>query len=223
MRRLALGFVLSLLVANPALAAPITMFFSSGSADVTATRTSDNSLVVDIQDLALGGLYVTFDADAPSLMDFSITVPMSGAISTLQPWGGFDTFVIESASITPGAAYTSTFVTQTSPTMFSFLVGPVDVVGVYSAYNSAGGPASGVSNVPVPFQGGSFLNGTIDTDNMTLELLGITLTQLPGFFFGESDNLIVKADITWTGVAPEPSAPVLFMVGALVVGFVRRR
>ena len=121
-----------LAISTPALAAPIVYFFDSGSAAVTATRTSDLSLVVDTT-IGLDGVFVTFDAVLGELTDFSITAPLSGAIPMLQTWGGFDTFVVESASIVPGGTYSSIFVSMLSPTTFSFLVGPVDVAGVYGA------------------------------------------------------------------------------------------
>jgi len=199
-----------------AFAAPITFFFDSGSAHITATRSGDNSQVVD-ETIALNGVFVTFDAVVPEIVDFAISAPMSGAIAMLQPYGGFDTFVIESGTITPGVTYSSIFLSMIGPTTYSFLVGPVDVAGVYSAFNSGGPPPLPVNNVPVPFVGASFLNGTLDTDSMTLELLGITLAEIPGAAFGEEDNLIVKADITWTGSVPEPATPALFASGLLLL------
>lgn len=210
-------------MAGPAAASPIVMYFDSGSAHITANRTSDNSLVTDT-DISLDGLSVTFDPATPEIVSFAITAPMSAPISLLQPWGGFDTFVIESASIVPGGGYSSIFVSMTGPTTYAFLVGPVDVNGIYSAFNSGGPPPVPVSNVPVPFIGASFLNGTIDTDLMLLELLGITLAEIPGAAFGEIDNLVVKADITWSGsIIPEPSTATLLSLGIVGLAALRGR
>jgi len=207
-------------ISAPAIAAPIQYFFDSGSAKVTATRTSDASSVVDTT-ISLDGVFVTFDAALGELIDFSITAPLSGAIPMLQSYGGFDTFVVESASIVPGGTYSSIFTSMIGPATYSFLVGPVDVAGVYGAFNSGGPPPFPVSGVPVPFAGLSFLNGTINTDTLVLELLGITLAEIPGASFGEADDLIVKADITWTGLVPEPSTALLMGLG-LVSLSVRR-
>ena len=206
--------LLAVLVASvPAQAAPITYFFSSGSAQVTANRTGDGSLVVDTT-IALDGIFVQFDTTGGILVDFAITSPMSGAIPMLQLYGGNDTFVIESASIVPGGGYSSIF-SSGGPTFFNFLAGPVDVNGVYSAFNSGGPPPLPVSNVPVPFVGSSFLNGTIDTNTMTLSLVGVTLANIPGAAFGEPDDLTVKADLMWVGTVPEPSTGLLLGMGLI--------
>ncbi|MFT5443887.1 MAG: hypothetical protein ACI8W3_002938, partial [Myxococcota bacterium] len=108
------------------------------------------------------------------------------------------------------------------PSTWSFLVGPVDVAGVYSASHTSGSPTA-VSNLPAPFIGSSFLNGSIDTDLLTFDLLGVTLAQIDGTGFGEED-LIVKADLSWTGtVVPEPGTATLLAAGLLGFGAKRRR
>jgi len=211
-----------LAISTPAIAAPITYFFDTGSAHVTANRTSDTSLVADTT-IGLDGVFVTFDTALGELIDFSITAPLSAAIPMVQAWGGFDTFVVESASIVPGGTYSSIFSSMIGPTNYSFLAGPVDVAGVYGAFNAGGPPPAPVSGVPVPFAGSSFLNGTIDTDTLVLELLGITLAAIPGASFGESDDLLVKADIMWTGVIPEPSTVVLMGLGLISMASARRK
>ena len=67
--------------------------------------------------------------------------------------------------------------------------------------------------------------GRVFTDEeiakMVLELLGITLAELPGAAFGETDNLIVKADITWTGTVPEPSSALQFSASLLALMVLR--
>jgi hypothetical protein len=187
-----------ILIATPAFATPVTFYFSSGSAQVTATA---GATTIVSETIALDGVFVAFDDAVPELVDFSITAPQSAPITMLNPYGGYDTFVIESASIDPGVTFSNISVTSTGLDTWSFLVGPIDVEGLYSASHSSGSPPP-VSNVAAPFAGASYLNGSIDTDLMTFELLGVTLTDLPGASFGETDDLIVKADLTSSSSEP---------------------
>jgi hypothetical protein len=101
----------------------------------------------------------------------------------------------------------------------------VDVAGIYSAFNSGGPPPDPVMNLNAPFTGTSYLNGSIDTDLMTFELLGVTLAEIDGsgLEVPEANNLILKADLTWTGVVPEPSTAALLASGLVAVTAFRRR
>jgi len=212
-------FVL-LLSAGTAVATPVTFYFSSGTAHITATAGA--TIVVD-DTIGLDGVFVTFDPDVPEVVDFAITAPQSDPIMMLSTYGGFDTFVVESASIVPGGSFANFSVSPTGPNTWSFLIGPVDVAGVYSAWNSLGPPPDPVMNLDAPFTGTSFLNGSIDTDLMTFELLGVTLADLLGSNFGETQDLIMKADITWTGAIPEPGTGALLATGLAGGTALRRR
>jgi hypothetical protein len=57
--------------------------------------------------------------------------------------------------------------------------------------------------VPLSFSNPS-LNATVDTNLITFELLGVTLGFIPGYLVGETEDLIVKGDITFVGAVPEP-------------------
>jgi len=211
MGRVLLCLVATLLWSSPS--AALTFSFGSGSAQITVTRTSDNSQVAAFN-VALDGDFIEFDTVGGTLDDLLITTGASGPVTMDQVWGGFDIFQIESASISPGIGYSSLFDSMTGPTSYAFVVGPLDIDGFYSASFSGGPPPAPVTNIPVPgTTGATLLNGTIDTDTVQLDLIGVTLAQIPGAGFGESDDLVVKADLTWFGAVPEPSTGLMFAVG----------
>jgi hypothetical protein len=208
----------ALFLTTAAQAAPLTFTFLNGTAQITATA---GATLIASTTVSLNGAFVDFDPATPEVIDFSITMGQSPVIPNVNPYGGFDEFRIEFADIVPGVAFANQFISPTGPNTWNFLVGPVDVSGNYSASDSTGTNPS-VMNIPAPFVGASFLNGSIDSDLIMFELLGITLTELAGAAFGEADDLIVKADITWVGQIPEPSSGLLLAAGLAMLGSRKR-
>ncbi len=213
-----LGFVsLSVL---PCTASATTFFFTGGTATVTATAGADTVLGATV--IPLDGAFINFDPlGAGDLVDFSITIPQTSTLNLTTDYGGYDEVVIESASLAPGVGYTNINNQSLGGGVYTFLAGPIDIEGVYSASDSTNTNPP-VMDVPVPFTDTSLLVGTVDTTLGTLELTGLTLTQLPAAAFGETDNLVVKADILFTGVVPEPSTGLLVGVGMALMTIRRR-
>jgi hypothetical protein len=207
----------------PGAAAAATFNWTSGTVTISATAGAD--IVLASISVPTDGVFVEFDATgAGSLVDFLITIPTTSLLSLEQPYGGFDQFVVESASVKPGIGYTNLFNQDLGGGVYAVLASPLDIDGQYSAIDStATNPP--VSNIPVPFTDTSAINGTVNITLGTLELTGITITELPaGFFPGATDNLVVKADIFFTGmVVPEPGTGLLLGLGLLAVAGVRTK
>lgn len=209
------------LIASPAAATVYT--FTSGTATITATAGATTIMTATI--VPLTGVFVDFDTAANAgdgeLVDFNITLGPT-AVIPISPYGGYDEVVIESADISPGAGYTNLFNSNLGGGLYSLFATPLDTNGVYSAYDTSLVNPD-VTNVPVPFSDTNSINGTVNIAMGTLELTGITIAQLPaGLFPGETENLVVKADIAFTGMVPEPATGLLVSLGLLWVGARRR-
>lgn len=202
---------LALVWASPASAAPVTYVFTSGSAIVTAdTFPSGTSVVAPTPALPLSGTFVEFDDMVPSLLDFEITLAPTGPIPVLGGYGGFSTFEILTATLEPDVGFSAT-VTPLGPGTFSVSASGVHVVADYLASPPPTGPIA--IDFPTTF------TGTIDIVAMTLELDEFSLALIPGASLGEAEDLLVKADVMFTGtVVPEPTAGLLILaaLGTLV-------
>ncbi len=191
-------------------ATPQTFNFVMGTATITASTASNPVLGAVTVDL--DGAFVEFDA-APAgllvadLVDFSITTSDSGVIMLSNPWGGATEFTIVSASLTPGTGYATTGATGSLP-FFTIDGGPVDITATFTTdLNPMVEQMLGATSPT--------LSATMQTDLVQLGMLGITLFELPGAAFMEPEDLVVKADITWFGVVPEPSTGLLVAFGLL--------
>ncbi len=212
-RRAALVLLLGLLLPAASTATAVTYTFSSGDVDVTGTV--GGSTLFSHTGIPLTGNFIIFDDMAPSIDGIDITGGPSALITLSSPYGGADAFTLDSFSIVPNAGFTQTV--AGGPTSFTFSAGPLDVSGSATSY-SGGSP---IGTIPFSTTTIAPITGTFDLTTGALTLTGVTFVLIDASLApGETEDLIVKADITFFGV-PEPSMALLLTVGMACA--VRRR
>ena len=141
-------------------AAATTFAYLGGEVRVTAFRSdSPGTLLVDTI-LPLSGSFVDFQAAPVGITDFLLTIPQS-PFTLSSSYGGYDEIILESATLTPGAGYTTGGL-QTSAFTYDVDGAPVAVNAVYSATdsNNVNPP---IMNAALPPFNTSF-GGTVTTD-----------------------------------------------------------
>jgi hypothetical protein len=227
MGRVTICLLWALLIAGPAFATPTTYTFTGGYVEISAVRVGSGAVILSTTQIPMSGSFVDFDDGGGNpanieLSDLLITIPTTSPISLDIPYGGYDTFVIESADLSPAAGYSTLFVQDLGGGFYTFAAGPLDINGIYAASDSNNvNPA--LMNIVVPIPDNSLLQGVImDTNTGTLTLSGLTLATLPaGAFIGETEDLQFKADITFYGV-PEPGTGLLLGLGLIGLASSRR-
>jgi hypothetical protein len=208
-----------LLVPQLAQAAPITYFFSSGSATVTASVGGfpiSGAVTIPLTPAS----FLTFDDTVPSLVNISFSIGITGAIALSPSYGGYDSVTILGATLSPQVGYDGTSgvtlqVAGPPVSNYSFVVGPVKVTGSLNA-------TDGVFPFNPPIVANSFNipnqtpTGTIFVNAVTgnISLSGITIGVYdPGTPGDATDDLTIKGDVFFHGLVPEPGTALLLGVG----------
>ena len=213
---LLLAGLLFLVPTGAAQAAPITYFFTGGSATVSATF---GTTTIGAGSIPLTGTQVTFDAAVPEVVSFSFdstgphVIPLTGILTGTS-------ITLSNVQITPGVPFTNFSVTG-GPSVFNYTIGTVDV--------DATAALSGLINAPAAPVG---LTNPFITGQLTLggggemQITGITLGSLilpPALPFFPGGEVSIKADIIFTGIVPEPGTALLLGSGIALIGAVGRR
>ncbi len=222
-----------LFVSVPASAAPITYGWTSGTITVQGRQFSDNPLIVD-ETLQLGAnSFLNWDPTGTptgfgvgTITDFLMSLsPNQGLFMTLQDWGPWDQFNVETGDIFNGPLF---------ETVVSF-GGSVSTTGIvidatYSAFDSGGGFGSGpgqAANVEDVNEFNSTL--TFGAGTVQLSVAGVVMGRVDGTPFGEAGNdLILTANIAFFGDSsvtpvPEPSTGLLLAMGLVAMTAAQRK
>ncbi|MGH0031605.1 MAG: PEP-CTERM sorting domain-containing protein [Myxococcota bacterium] len=226
---------MALLLAAPALAAPVNYNFDSGNIQIQAFRTDTNALVFDeTLDMAATSFMVFDPAGTPgfgagTLDDFTIsTVANQGPFSLVSPFGPYDMVTVETGNISPDAGYATVASIPIGGNAYSITVGPVLIDATYGASDS-GGFAPPVTGQPANIIPGSTISGTITllAGGIQLSLTGLTMGTVDGAPFGETADLSLTANLTFFGSAgppiPEPATGSLVALGLLGLAIRGRR
>ena len=212
-----LSLALLALAAAPASAAPVQYDFDSGFVTLTASVGGVDISPPVTTDLV--GTQVTIDASVPELV--SLELDAIGPISLALPSPFAGDLVIESLSLS-GSSGLLVPLDPGPPAEFFFLVDPLAIELVVQDPS-----APPFTSMPIAIATESAASGSlfVSADGSELSLSGITLGVLDlDLGVGSNvDPLVLKADFVFSGSPiPEPSAALLYALGALTLACGRR-
>jgi len=219
--RSAAGLFFGLLLAGTANAVPVVYDIDSGYVDIVVKLT-DGTQIGSAPNVSLTGDSITLDSAALSIEAIRVTIsPTPIALTT--PFGGYDNITVESAVLEGDASF-STLLGSGLPSHYTSLAGPLTVVGSWGATDSTGtNPATSGNGISFPVQ--SF-TGVVSSTPSTVTINSVTLNQLDGATYGETESLVIFGTYFIEASAavpiPEPGTGVLLAAGITALAGLRR-
>ena len=217
----------ALLVAGQAQAVPTLYEFQDGSAVIRLT-VGPTTLMASTP-RPLDGVFATFDGVGPGdLSDFEFSLAPEQAFVFTFPIGDYDSILIHSATLQPGAGYHHTFAQNNGDGTYNISAEPILTTTSIDVLSTLLGPAGTESFM---FSGNSIdpLVAVIDVaSGTTFTLQGIALGAFTNADFPTipvGTSVVVKLDLTFEGMipVPEPSIGVLFAFGCAGLAMLRAR
>jgi len=204
-----LGWAFLSLGAAGAGAVPITYSVSSGSATVEVLV--GGIVVGQATNVGVTGS-VTIDSVALSIDSLALALDPNISLTLSTSYGGFDQVTIESASLTSAVGFGSVVPsTPISTKSFNALVGALDVAGSWAASDS-GGVNPSQSGVPISYAVPAMSAVVSSLLVPLINVQSVTLNALNGALFGETQDLVVRANLSVFAV-PEPGTGTLLVLG----------
>jgi hypothetical protein len=168
--------------------------------------------------IEITGAFVTVDLDTNQLLDLQIEVAGSITID-LDGYNGYEQIDVNDASFQMGA--TPTNLTASGSQFNFFAPGSVSVTSldIFLAGNTGTTP----DDVVFDYTGDTTPTGSLlfTPDGVELNVTGVDLGFVPDPLTGE--DVLLKADFTFTGAIPEPSAAATFVFALLIGGAAARK
>ena len=213
-----LGVLFLLCLPLSASAAPILYSVTGGSVQITVMVGA--SIVGQTTSPGLSGT-LTLDSVAHSLDSLDLSLDPNIGLALSAAYGGYDSIVIESASLTGDVGFAPIGAPTVNPSSYVASAGSLTVDGFWSATDSGGinpaAPSTAIAyGVPI-------VTAVVNTIPI-VSISGVTLNSLSGAAFGEASDLTVLASFAVTSVTviPEPGTALLAGFGLVLMAASRR-